>query len=108
MSPDAKLLAVYEKLSKELESVKALAKDGVNGKDGKDGKDAPDISSQLFAAIGSLHSQLIQEISTMKTDVVVTPNIVVEANNGYLFDVERDDNGFIKRVKAHPLEDALI
>lgn len=106
MNSDAKLLAVYDDLSKKIELAKSQVKDGKNGKDGKDGKDAPDYSAQLFATVGSLHASLVKELASIEHKVEVSPTINVE-KGVYQFDVERDDNGFIKRVRATPIDQVI-
>lgn len=108
LSNDAKLLAVYDDLLAKIEEVKAAAEriegaPGEKGKDGKDGRDAPDYHRELFAAIGALHSDLVKQMISLEREITVTPEINIK-NDGYLFDVERDNKGFINRVRATPLD----
>lgn len=101
---DIKLLAVYDDLLKRIEEAKSLAKDGRDGADGKDGKDAPDLSPQLFAAMGALHAELAKQVANMRADVTVSPEITINRPYSYLFTVERDEHGFISRIHAESTE----
>ena len=112
VSNDVKLLAVYEDLLERIQKLSALAEkveagvDGRDGKDGKDGRDAPDITKELFAAIGTLHSDLIKQMISAQREITVTPEITVSSGDR-VYDVERDNRGFVTRIRSKPA-DSLI
>lgn len=105
MDNNLKLLAVYESLLKKIEEVMDVAKSSArNGKDGTDGKDAPDLSGHMFAMMATLHSDLMKQLISAERDIAVNPEINVHSkSSAYLFDVERDNKGFINKVLAKPI-----
>lgn len=107
MDHNIKLLAVYEDLLKKIEEVMDVAQtvqkqEGPAGKDGRDGVDAKDHSASLFAAVATLHSDLLKELISMEREIKVNPQINVNSS-AYTFDIERNNRGLIEKVHAKPI-----
>lgn len=109
LSPDVKLLAVYEDLLEKIQAAMEAAQEvGRDGRDGKDGKDAPDYSRQMFAIMATLHSDLMKQLISLERDVKVEPQInVSNPSSGYTFEIEHNKRGFIEKVHAKPITGSI-
>ena len=104
LSPDVKIHAVYEDLLKRIEELSDIASNtpgpaGADGKDGKDGRDAPDNSRALFAAIATLHSDLIKEMISAQRDVQLAAEVTMSPADR-VYSVERDGRGLITTIRS--------
>ena len=106
MDNDVKLLAVYEDLLERIESV--IKMEGPSGSDGKDGVSV-DPTKQIFAAMATLHSDMLKQLISLEREVIVNPQVTVNNDrSSYSFEVERDNRGLINRVQANPTNSSTI
>ena len=104
LSPDVKILAVYEDLLKRIEEITEIASNtpgppGEDGRDGRDGQDAPDNTRALFAAIATLHSDLIKEMISAQRDVQLAAEVTLSPADR-VYNVERDNKGLITTIRS--------